>query len=218
MEREPGDRVPALVVERRHGLEGPFGHGLEHARDRLAPTRAGTHRQEAVGDSRLAQVVEDLPNGEPSLAVQPHAAGADAADRHGHGLQVFAAVDPGRRERVLAGGRLLGSRKRIAFGPRHFADQGKPGGARAQPLDELAAAQEGRLRNATTPPAASTIVWHDWSLSFQGHGPAAPWPARCVVKGGGDFLTARPRRKSAPTLPRLSASPGAPGPSVPRPI
>ena len=85
------------------------------ARGRRSARQSGAHGEETVGNPRLAQVVEDLPDGQPSLAVQPDAARADAAQGHGDRLQVLAPIDPRRRERI--GSRAGRRRERLRRRP-----------------------------------------------------------------------------------------------------
>ena len=96
VERQPGDRIAAFVLQRLRPAAAAPRAAVCSTRVTAwpLPVRARTAKK-LSGIRGLAQVVEDLPDAQPALAVEPDAAGADAADGHGDRLQVLSAIDAG---------------------------------------------------------------------------------------------------------------------------
>ncbi len=109
------------------------------------PLPADADGEETVGDSYLAEVVEDLPDAQLSLAVEPDAAGADAADGHADRFQVLTAINPWRRQGVGSPAEGFWRREAtllFSLGAAcQIAGDGQRGSAQGQFFHEVAAAQ-----------------------------------------------------------------------------
>src|SRR5690606_3201475 len=133
--------------------------GLQDARVNLAVVFNADSEEAIVDEAVLLNVVEDLPVDQAGRAVEPDAAGADAAQREDQVLELFAAIDDraGGGEQFVEPRlwrRLLGFRRLIPRGGLRPARPGQQAGCPDADLEQIPA------RSLTLARAVTSAVTH----------------------------------------------------------